>query len=301
MMIKNTTLTAIEGLAVGHWADLEARTGCTVILCPSEGCVASGLALGSAPGSREYALLAPEKTVDRVHAILMTGGSAFGLDAATGVMRWLEQEERGYAAPNVRVPIVPTAVIFDFLVGNPKVRPNANSGYEAAQTASFAPVESGQIGVAAGAMVGKYAGYENASLGGLGSALIELGDIKVAALAVSNAIGDIVHEGQFIAGSKASQETATQDTTIAGTNTTVVTVATDAIISKAEARALAQSAHIGIAQATKPSHTVHDGDTAFVLSTGKKKLDSLMALSIAVQQVVSQAIVQGVKAANGIE
>ena len=297
LTVNNETLTAIEGIKVGHWQDLRARTGCTVILCPPEGCIASGLALGSAPGSREQALLASEKSVDRVHAILMTGGSAFGLDAASGVMNWLEQQGRGYSVPGIKIPIVPAAVIFDFLVGDSSVRPSSEHGFEAAESASSHPVKMGQIGVGAGALVGKYAGYEHASLGGLGTALAHIGDTKVAALAVSNAIGDIVQDGKWIAGSKIKAEIQ-ESQTVSGTNTTLVTVATNATITKTEARVLAQSAHIGIARVTRPSHTLHDGDTSFVISTCQKPAEDMMKLSIAVQEVVAEAIVKGVKAAN---
>ncbi len=297
----NKTLTAIEGIKVGHWSNLEARTGCTVVLCPPEGCVASGLALGSAPGSREYALLAPEKSVERVHAILLTGGSAFGLAAATGVMEWLEQHNIGFESPVARIPIVPSAVIFDLIAGDASVRPTAQNGFEAAQNASTEPVQMGQIGVGTGALVGKYLGLEYAAKGGLGSASLNIESVTIAALVVTNAVGDIYDKnGQLMAGSSHPDRTnpSLKPNVSEGTNTTLVVVATDATITKAQARALSTSAHIGVAQVTRPSHTVHDGDTCFVLSTGSKEAISMMALSVAVQQVVSEAILNGVKASN---
>ena len=301
----NQTLTAIEGIRVGHWTHKEAKTGCTVILCPEEGCVASAIALGGAPGSRELALLEPEKTVQKIHALLLTGGSAFGLAAATGVVDWLEQKGIGLATPAGPVPIVPAAVIFDLLNGNGKIRPDAQAGFSAADGASTDPHETGLVGAGTGALVGKYLGFEHASPGGLGSAVLRLGHATVAALAVSNAVGDIVNDsGQLVAGSRSPQrEKALENLPSVylspGTNTTLVAVATDAKLTKAEAKALAQAAHIGIARVTKPSHTVHDGDTSFVLSTGQKEAVSMMALSVAVQQVVASAILQGLRASSG--
>lgn len=292
-MSKNTTLTAIEGLAVGHWTNAEAATGCTVVLCPPEGCVASGCVLGSAPGSRETALLLPEKTVERVHAVVLAGGSAFGLSAADGTMRWLEENGRGYETPFGKVPIVPAAVIYDLSTGRTDVRPDAEAGYQAVKSASSQPVKMGRVGVGAGATVGKYAGFDKASLSGLGSAAAHVGNATVAALAVSNAVGNLVDPatGARVAGTDAPFDS----DALAGTNTTLVVVATDAALTKAQAHALSQSAHIGIAQVTRPSHTPSDGDTTFVLGTGREEAP-LMALSVTVQEVVAEAILSGARA-----
>ena len=256
--------------------------------------------MGSSPGSRETSLLEPEKTVERVHAVLLTGGSSFGLDAATGVMRWLEENNRGHETPFGRVPIVPAAVIYDFVTGRADIRPDAQAGYEAATLASSEPIPQGSIGVGTGAMIGKYTGYENASPGGLGSATLQVGGATVAALAVSNAVGDIVQAGQFIAGSKKPVKENLSQLLSLGMNTTLVAVATDAKLTKTQAYLLSQHAHIGIAKVTEPSHTLYDGDTTFVLSTNQGPEVSLMALTIAVQEVVAKAIVNGVKSANGI-
>ena len=298
--MSNQTLTAITGITVGHWSNHEAKTGCTVIVCPPQGCIASGMVMGSSPGSRETALLEPEKTVERVHAVLLTGGSSFGLDAATGVMRWLEQQGRGYKTPFGCVPIVPAAVIYDFVVGRADIRPDANAGYEATTSANSDPVSQGNIGVGTGAVIGKYAGYEHSSPGGLGSAALQVGGATVAALAVSNAVGDVVQNGEFIAGSKKRVKENLAQLLSLGMNTTLVAVATDAKISKTQAYLLSQHAHIGIAKVTEPSHTLYDGDTTFVLSTCQGPEVSLMALTIAVQEVVAKAIVNGVKSANGL-
>jgi L-aminopeptidase/D-esterase-like protein len=299
-MSTNQSLTAISGITVGHWTNHEAKTGCTVIVCPPEGCMASGMVMGSSPGSRETALLDPEKTIERVHAVLLTGGSSFGLDAASGVMKWLEQQGRGYPTPFGHVPIVPAAVIYDFVVGRADIRPDATAGYEAAASATSEPIPQGNIGVGTGAMVGKYSGYENASPGGLGSAAIKVGGATVAALAVSNAVGDIIQNGEFIAGSKKPIKENMAELLGLGMNTTLVTVATDAKLTKTQAYLLSQHAHIGIAKVTEPSHTLFDGDTAFVLSTNQGPEVSLMALTIAVQEVVAKAIVNGVKSANEV-
>ena len=306
MRTANETLTAVGGIRVGHWTNAEAATGCTVVVCPPEGCVASAFALGSAPGSREYALLAPEKSVERVHAVVLTGGSAFGLAAADGVMSWLESQQIGHETPFGVVPIVPASVIFDLACGRADVRPDASAGRFAAENATTQPVALGRVGAGSGALVGKYMGFEHASYGGLGSAVLEVGGAKVAALAVSNAVGDIVNpaDGALVAGAKIGDEARNESylkplLEMPATNTSLVVVATDAATTKAQAHALSQSAHIGVARVTRPSHTVHDGDTAHVLSTGQVVNVSMMALSIAVQEVVAQAIIKGVRAANG--
>ena len=295
---------------MGHWQDVTAQTGCTVVLCPEPGCVASGDVRGSAPGTRETALLEPEKTVQQVQAVLLTGGSAFGLGAAAGVMRYLEARGLGFPTPFGTVPIVPAAALYDLSRGNPKVRPDAEAGYRACKAATTEPVQQGRVGAGAGASCGKYLGFERAQVSGLGSASAQVGGAVVAALVVANPVGDIVdpNTGQVIAGVAGETgsylERFTQapfdpaDTDVAGSNTTLVVVATDAPISKAEAKALAGSAHIGITRVTRPSHTVSDGDTAFCLSTGTGPQVPLMLLSVAVQEVVAEAILRGVRAAH---
>lgn len=303
MHTDNASLTAVKGVRVGHWADAQAQTGCTVVLCPEGGCVASGMVMGGAPGTREMALLAPEKAVDRVHAVVLAGGSAFGLAAVDGVMRYLRERAQGFATPYGRVPIVPAAVIFDLSQGDATAFPDAQAGYLAATEASDAPVANGRVGVGTGAMVGKVQGIAHASRGGLGSASIALKGATVAALAVSNAFGNIVDpdRGTLVAGYHESSAIFEQLTTrFAGENTTLVVVATDAPISKTDAYHLSQSAHIGIARVTRPSHTLHDGDASFVLSTGTGDRVPLMTLSVAVQTVVAQAIIRGVKAAQQV-
>ena len=298
---SNRTLTAVDGVLVGHWTDTEARTGCTVVLFPPDGAVTSGSVLGAAPGTRETALLAPEKTVQRVHAVVLTGRSAFGLAAAHGVMLALEARGVGHPTPAGPVPIVPTAAIFDLMVGDPRVRPGAAEGALALQDAGAGPVRQGAFGVGTGATVGKIAGFQHAARSGVGSALVSVRGARVGALAVSNAVGDLVdpRDGSLVAGSghgaDPERAVALFDPTTA-VNTTLVVVVTDAPIAKAEARALADAAHVGIARVTRPSHTVVDGDTSFVASTGTGPAVEAAALGVAVQVAVAEAILNGARA-----
>lgn len=302
------TLTAVAGLEVGHWHDVQARTGCTVVLCPEDGCVASADVRGGAPGTRETALLEPEKTVTRVHAVTLAGGSAFGLDAATGVMRWLEARGRGFPTPFGVVPIVPAAVIYDLGVGDPGVRPDADAGYRACEGASSAPVSQGRVGAGAGATCGKYLGFARAQVSGLGSAAVTVGEATVAALSVANPVGDLVDPATGVVVAGVTGETRgylerflyppLDAADLTGGNTTLIVVATDALVSKAEAKALAQSAHVGIARVTRPSHTTSDGDTAFALSTCTGPKLPLLLLSVAVQEVVAEAILAGARASR---
>jgi L-aminopeptidase/D-esterase-like protein len=301
--VDNDTLTSVAGIRVGHWTDARARTGCTVVLTPDGGCVGSGLVLGPAPGSRETALLEPDKTVDRIDALLLTGGSAFGLAAADGVMAFLSARDRGLPTPFARVPIVPAAALYDLGVGVAEVRPDAAAGRAACEAAASpdgaAAVTLGRVGAGAGATVGKLAGFERAVASGLGSAAMTLRGARVAALAVSNAVGNLIdpRDGSLVAGvaGLGAVEIAELFAPPPGTNTSLVAVATDAPIDKAQARALAQSAHVGIARVTRPSHTVHDGDTVFVLSTARGPSVPLAALSVAVQEVVAEALLRGAR------
>lgn len=299
--LANQTLTAVTGLHVGHWTDPIALTGCTVVLAPPDGCVASGRALGPAPGSRESSLLEPDKTVARVDAVVLTGGSAYGLAAAHGVMRWLEGRGRGFDTGFARVPIVPAAVLYDLGVGDPRVRPDEAAGVIAAEDANAGPVKQGRVGAGTGATVGKMRGPDLATPSGLGSHAVMVGGAVVAAIGISNAVGNLIDpdSGRLVAGIAGTIGMAGIEglDVMPGTNTTLVAVATDAQITKTEAHALSLSAHIGIARVTRPSHTLFDGDSAFVMSTCTGPRVSAQALSIAVQEVVALALLNGVKAA----
>jgi len=301
-------ITDVSGISVGHAHDIEARTGCTVVLCGKEGATAGVDVRGAAPGTRETDLLDPSNLVERVHAILLTGGSAFGLDAAGGVMRYLEERSIGFDAMVARVPIVPAAVIFDLAVGDSKVRPDSRMGYEACENASSAIVEEGQVGAGAGAMVGKITGIANASPGGIGTASMKTGTgATVGVIVVVNAYGDVIvpSNGQILAGARGSRgwiDTARVIASIAPTyperrassvieNTTLAVVATDAKLTKAQARKVASMAHDGFARAIRPVHTMFDGDVIFALSTGEVHTDVTVIGTVAAE-LIAQAIVR---------
>jgi len=299
------TLTALPGVRVGHWTDPVGRTGCTAVLFDPPGAVTSGRVLGAAPGSREIALLEPEKMMDRVDALVLAGGSAFGLDAASGVVRFLEERGRGFPTPYGVVPIVPAAVLFDLAVGDARARPDAAAGYAAAVAAAApagrAPVAEGAVGAGTGAAVGKFAGFERSQRSGIGSALTRVRGARVGALAVSNAYGDLVDPatGALVAGCGLGGDAelaAELFSPVPGGNTTLVVVVTDAPLTKAEAHALTVAAHVGIAHVTRPSHTVYDGDTAFVSSVGGGPPVPPAALGVAVQAVVARALLRGARA-----
>jgi L-aminopeptidase/D-esterase-like protein len=303
----NQTLTALSGVRVGHWTDPKARTGCSVVLFDDNGVTMSAEVRGGAPGTRETPLLAPDKAVEKVHGLLLTGGSAFGLAAADGVVQYLEQQGIGVLTPGGRIPIVPSAVIFDLAIGDSSVRPKAEHGFFACQNASTDPVPNGQIGAGTGAMCGKLLGFANAQAGGLGNAWLQLGEVQLAAMVVANPTGDVVdNNGTVLAGTRKPDGSRLSDlerleilakgqnTFLKHTNTTLIAVGTDAKLSKLECSVLAQAAQMGLARATRPSHTPHDGDTSFVFSTAQKTSPPLIALVAAVQTLVHQAMQQAV-------
>jgi L-aminopeptidase/D-esterase-like protein len=308
-------LTAVEGVKVGHETLAARPTGCTVVLA-ERGAVAGVDVRGSAPGTRETDLLDPVNTVDQVHAIVLTGGSAFGLDAASGVMRLLEERGIGFETGAGRVPIVPAAVLFDLNVGNdPRVRPGADCGYRAAAAASPGPVAEGNVGAGAGATVGKLAGRERAMKGGVGSAAIALPDgLIVAALVVVNAAGDVIDPatGQVVAGARAEDGRSLADVRRLmraglatadrpGENTTLGVVATNARLTKAQATKVAQMAHDGLARAISPVHTPIDGDTIFALATGTRvEPASVLTVGALAADAVAEAVVRAVRAAASI-
>ena len=304
----NQSLTALTGVRVGHWTDMTARTGCTVVLFPRGGVVMSAEVRGGAPGTRETPLLAPDKAMQKVHGLLLAGGSAYGLAAATGVMQFLEQSGEGVLTPGGRVPIVPSAVIFDLAVGDSSVRPTAENGLAACQTATSDPVPNGQVGVGAGAMCGKLLGFTHAQAGGIGSALLQVGAARVTALVVANPTGDIVDSsGVVVAGTRKPDGTRLtdhqrleilalgQNNFLQHTNTTLIAIGTDANLTKLECSILAQAAQMGLARGTRPSHTPHDGDTSFVFSTAEVESPPLIALVGAVQSVVHLALLAAVR------
>lgn len=265
-----------EGFRIGHGTDLEGITGCTVILTPP-GTVGGVEVRGGGPGTRETDLLDPHKTVEEVHALLFTGGSAFGLSAAAGVVRWLEERGIGYRTPFGIVPIVPAAVVFDLNIGDPKARPTPEMAYRACEEAQDQDIPRGSVGAGTGATVGKWAGPSFMMKGGLGLFTVEEHGLAVAALAVVNPVGDVLNpDGTTLAGAQGPDGRFLGDEnplrlpdprSTLRSNTTLVAVLTDARLTKVQASVVARRAHNGIARVIRPSHTSFDGDTVFVLSS----------------------------------
>jgi L-aminopeptidase/D-esterase-like protein len=310
-------LTAVEGIAVGHHTLTARPTGCTVVLVGG-GAVAGIDVRGGAPGTKETDLLDPVNSVQQVHAIALAGGSAFGLDAATGVMRFLEERNIGYDVKVAKVPIVPAAILIDLWVGdNAKVRPDAECGYAAAKAASPGPVAEGSIGAGAGATVGKMGGNARAMKGGLGTASIQLpSGLVVAALVAVNAAGDVIDPAtqKVVAGMRTEDGKALADARRLlrsgafdlaqprpGENTTIGVVATNATLTKAQATKVAQMAHDGFARSIVPSHTPGDGDTIFALATARRQGEPNVSLIGALAaEAIADAVVRAAHQATGL-
>lgn len=310
------------GIRIGHFEDPRRPTGCTVCLYP-EGATAGVSVVGAAPGTRETDLLNPASTVNEVHGILLSGGSAYGLDAASGIMRWLNEHGRGLAVGPVRVPIVPGAVLFDLWVDDfekhPKgsgIFPDADAGYQACARA-FDPActsGSGNVGAGCGATVGKLNGNDCAMRGGLGMAMLEVDGFAVAAVIACNAVGDVVdpETGHIIAGARRDSESLALINSVSaelqgghqsdlhlGANTTIGIIMTDARLTKAEAQSLARIGHDGLARTIRPVHTSMDGDTLFTMATGKNTAAiDMMSLMTAAAEVTSQAVLAAIYSAN---
>ena len=310
------SLTEVPGIKVGNFTHTRRLTGCTAVLCEG-GAVAGVDVRGGGPGTREIELLRPEMSVERVHAIVLAGGSAYGLSAADGVMRYLEQKGIGYRAGEAIVPIVPAAILFDLRGDDWHIRPDAAAGFEAAKAATNAPVAQGNVGAGAGAVVGKMLGGRPMK-GGLGSASLRFDDgLVVGALAAVNAIGDVVDPdtGEILAGARAADgkgflDTARQlreGTTFPeprpGENTTLGIVAANVDWTKAQATKVAQMAQDGVARAVRPAHMPFDGDTIFAIGTGGLPVDgnSLGRLGALAADVMAQAIVSAILHAEGVE
>lgn len=319
MTNSNNSITAISGVTVGHLTDEESATGVTVVRFAKDGARAAVSVQGAAPGTRETDLLDPGNLVEKVHAIVLTGGSAYGLDAASGVMAALEEEGHGLSVmPDVVVPIVPAAVLFDLAIGSSAVRPTREWGERAAKEASPLSVESGNVGAGTGATVGKLAGAAFATKGGLGSASLELPNGKiVAALVAVNAVGEVLDSrtGAVIAGVRGSIKgnyrsavdlamgITDQEGPIAS-NTTIGVVVTDESLNKADLKKVAEMAHDGLARAIRPVHTQFDGDTVFAVSTAggdaPNQSGSLNAIGVAAARVLELAIIDGVNSAQSL-
>ncbi len=323
MSAQKITPTSVRGIRVGHAHDEEALTGCTVILC-DQGAVGGVDQRGGAPGTRETDALHLIHLVEVVHAIVLAGGSAFGLDAASGVVRYLEEKGIGFDTGVAKVPIVPAAILFDLNVGNPKIRPDAQMGYQACLNASSDHPAEGNVGAGIGATVGKILGIGQAMKGGIGCAGVHIGGgVLVTAIVAVNAFGDIIdpQNGQIIAGARSLQKgplkigaTPTFANTLevmkslvgrtvlafaARGHTVIGCVVTNARLSKEQVTKVAQMAQDGLARAVRPAHTMLDGDTIFALATGEKKADVNIVGAFAAE-VFAQAIVQGVRRAKSV-
>ena len=304
------SITDVTGIKVGHAQDSKAATGCTVILA-EQGVVAGVDVRGGAPGTRETDLLDPVNMVQKVHAIYLAGGSAFGIDGASGVMEFLEEKGIGFEAGTVKVPIVPGAVIFDLNVGNSTIRPDREMGYQACLNADGKSIKEGCIGAGTGATVGKYYGISRCMKGGIGTASVQANGLVVGALVVVNAFGDIINsetgeilagtlnteKNQFIHTNRLLTNSVSIDSNLFLQNTTLGVVATNADLNKAEAKRLSMSAHDGFARCILPSHTLYDGDIVFSLATGEIKAD-LNQLNAISAQVVSVAVKRAILKAS---
>ena len=314
-------LTDFPGIKVGHASDFEGITGCTVILCET-GATAAVDQRGGGPGTREIALLNPVNHVEKIHAVLLAGGSAFGLDAAAGVMQYLEENNIGYQTGVARIPIVPAAILFDLNIGNPKARPTPEMGYIACKKASDTDPEQGSIGAGTGATIGKILGMTYATKSGIGNASINIEDgLKVSAIVAVNAIGDVFdpEQGKIIAGVRgnikksgsAKNKSKFSDTLeimkspsgktlldkAEKSNTVIGVVITNAYFNKTSMTKVAQMAQNGLVRSIRPANTMHDGDTIFALSSGKK-MANLNLVGALAAQVVQKAIHNAVKNAT---
>ncbi|HEY4607531.1 MAG TPA: P1 family peptidase [Acidimicrobiia bacterium] len=293
----NDTITAVSGVTVGHWSDNEALTGCTVVVFPEPN-VAGAEVRGAAPGSRETALLEHGMRVEQIQAILLTGGSAFGLAAADGVVRGLEADGRGHVTPVARVPIVPAAVVFDLYPGDPSVRPGPDHGEAAYRAATTDPVAPGRFGAGTGTTVAKWRGFEHMRPGGLGSATRAAGEATVGALVVLNAVGDIFTiSGEPLTGGDHEPGPPSQMPDVVA-NTTLVVLATDAAMTRAELSRVAVRSHDALAVCIRPVHTRFDGDIAFAVSCGPVVAD-VESLAEAAFGATAAAVERAVRASAG--
>ncbi|HEX2544360.1 MAG TPA: P1 family peptidase [Ramlibacter sp.] len=311
----SSSITDVRGIELGHFTDTRRPTGCTVVLARA-GAIGAVDVRGAAPGTRETDLLAPQNTVEHVHAVLLSGGSAFGLDAAGGVMRWLDEQAIGLQVGPARVPIVPAAVLFDLPLGDASIRPDAAAGYAACQAASRGLPQEGNVGAGAGAAIGKIFGLQRAMKGGIGTASVTVDGVTVGAVIACNALGDVIDPdtGAVIAGARTPDGKALLDARRAllrgeeprpilpGSNTTIGVIATDAVLTKVQAGRLATVGHDGLARAINPAHTQSDGDALFALATGESgRTLGMMTLCAMAAEVCALAVVRAARAARGVQ
>jgi L-aminopeptidase/D-esterase-like protein len=319
-MKMNNSITDVPGIKVGHAQDLEAITGCTIVLC-EKGAVGGVDQRGGGPGSRELALLNPVNHVQHIHGVMLSGGSAYGLDAAGGAMQYLEENKIGYKTPYAKVPIIPSAILFDLNIGDAHTRPDKKMGYQACLNATKQPPAQGSVGAGTGATVGKLMGPTQATKGGIGTASMEVGGgVIVGAIVAVNAIGDVVdpETNQIIAGTRRLKKQKNGEDIFADSlsimrtligrtilgraskdNTIIGVVATNARFDKPLTTKLAQMAQCGVVRTIRPAHTMHDGDTIFAMATGEKKGDINIVGSFAAE-AMQQAVLNAVRHATSL-
>ena len=309
--MKEIKFTEIEGIKVGHMQDEEAATGCSVVICEN-GAYGGVDVRGGSPATRETDLLDPVNMVQQIHAVVLSGGSAFGLDSCSGVMKYLEENDIGFDVQVAKVPIVCGACLFDLVIGNPKVRPDLEMGYKAAESANKADCPNGNVGAGCGATVGKYLGPEFAMKGGLGTYALQVGDLQVGAIVAVNCMGDVVdpeENNEIIAGmrkdnkfmniEKVMMENYDDKTNLFSGNTTIGVVVTNGKFNKSEMNKIASMAHNGYARTMRPAHSIYDGDTIFTMSTGEVEAD-ISTVGMMAANVMAKAVVNAVKEAKGL-
>jgi L-aminopeptidase/D-esterase-like protein len=302
-MKRMNAITDVRGIEVGHAQAEVALTGCTVILC-RKGAVAGVDVRGGAPGTRETDLLDPVNRVEKVHAVVLAGGSAFGLEAASGVMRYLEEQKIGFPTRAAKVPIVPSAILYDLSLGRADVRPDAAMGYLAAASASSKAPAEGNVGAGMGASVGKIRGMKYAMKAGVGTWSTKINGLIIGALVAVNAVGDVIdpNNGKVLAGLRSGKtlawmiKNAPRPPSTSRSNTVIGVIATNAKLTKAQATKVAQMAHDGLARVIRPAHTMFDGDTIFALATGEQKAD-VSTVGAFAAEVMAEAILRAVKTA----
>ena len=310
--MKEITFNSIEGMRIGNSQKLSGPTGCTVLIFEN-GAPAGVDVRGGSPGTRETDLLNPVNLVDRIHAVVLAGGSAFGLDAAGGVMQYLEEKNIGFDVSVTKVPIACGAVLFDLNIGDFRIRPSKSMGYEACKNSELNLCENGNVGAGAGATVGKIFGNEHAMKGGLGTFAIQVGDLKVGAVVAVNCLGDVVdsksqciiagalnEDGKSFAGTeKVMLERYFEKKNLFSGNTTIGAVVTNGNFTKTQMNKIASMSHNGYARAMRPAHSMFDGDTIFAVSCGKVEAD-LSVVGFLAAEVIEKAIVRAVKSADSI-
>jgi len=310
--MKEILVNDIEGIKIGNAQNLKGPTGCTVVIC-EEGAVAGVDVRGGSPGTRETDLLDSVNLVDKIHAVVLAGGSAFGLDASSGVMQYLEEKNIGFDVSVTKVPIVCSAVLFDLVIGNHKIRPDKTIGYEACKNSELNQCKEGNVGAGAGATVGKILGAENSMKGGLGCYAVQVGELQVGAVIAVNCLGDVIDPstGEIIAGALNEDKKTFANTeeimisryaekkNLFSGNTTIGVVITNGKFTKSEMNKIASMAHNGYGRTMRPAHSIFDGDTVFTMSTSKIDAD-INVVGFLAARVVEQAVVRAVKNAEGI-